>query len=80
MRGASRSSEQQSQSGKRGWIVVIAIDVIQQAGKLRKRFTIETAEEIGWSPDDFRFVLSQLSDLARRADETGRTMYLWNSL
>jgi hypothetical protein len=39
-----------------------------------------TAEELGWSSDDFQDVLKQLRDLARRARDTGKSMYLWNSL
>lgn len=39
-----------------------------------------TVEEIGWSSDDFQFVLSQLRDLSRRAVDSNRSMYLWNSL
>lgn len=39
-----------------------------------------TAEELGWSSGDFEEVLEQLRALARRALETGRSMYLWNSL
>lgn len=42
--------------------------------------SVVTAEEIGWSPDDFRVVLTHLHDLATRAQETERAMYLWNSL
>lgn len=39
-----------------------------------------TAEELGWAPEDFTDVIKQLSELARRAVETKRSMYLWNSL
>jgi hypothetical protein len=39
-----------------------------------------TAEELGWSSDDFQDVLKQLCALARRAADTNKSMYLWNSL
>lgn len=39
-----------------------------------------TAEELGWSSDDFQEVLEQLRTLARRAVDTGKLMYLWNSV
>ena len=39
-----------------------------------------TAEELGWSSDDFQDVLKQLRTLARRAIDTGKSIYLWNSL
>lgn len=48
-------------------------DVAQQCADL-------TAEELGWSSDDFQDVLQQLRALARRARDTGKSMYLWNSV
>lgn len=39
-----------------------------------------TAGELGWSPQDFTDVVKQLSELARLAVETRKSMYLWNSL
>lgn len=44
------------------------------------QFAQATAEELGWSPDDFAPIVADLSTLARRAAETGKEMYLWNSL
>src|SRR4029077_13196912 len=43
MRGASGTSEQLSQSGKRGWIVVIAIDVIELRHEFREHGVIQPA-------------------------------------
>ena len=43
MRGASGTSEQLSQSGKRGWIVVIAIDVIELPHEFREDRVIQPA-------------------------------------
>jgi hypothetical protein len=39
-----------------------------------------TAKELRWTPQDFVPVVTELSALARRAIETGKSMYLWNSL
>ena len=39
-----------------------------------------TAEELGWSSDDFHDVLKRLRALARRAADTNKSIYLWNSL
>jgi hypothetical protein len=39
-----------------------------------------TAEELGWSSEDFADVVSQLRALAHRAVEGNKSMYLWNSL
>src|ERR1700757_5014513 len=43
MRGASRFSEQLPQCGKRGWIVVIAIDVIELLHEFREDCVIQPA-------------------------------------
>ena len=39
-----------------------------------------TADELGWSSDDFQDVLTLLCALARRAVDADKSMYLWNSL
>lgn len=39
-----------------------------------------TAEELGWSSEDFEGVIKELCVLARRAIDSGKSMYLWNSL
>jgi hypothetical protein len=51
-----------------------------QIPDVAKRCADITAEELGWSPDDFQRVVSPLRDLARRALEKNNSMYLWNSL
>jgi len=43
-------------------------------------FAEATAEELGWSQGDFEPLVSGLAKLARRALESKRTMFLWNSL
>ena len=48
--------------------------------KLAGKFAEATAEELGWSPDDFVPIISDLSALARRAIGNRKTMYLWNCL
>jgi hypothetical protein len=35
-------------------------------------------EELGWPPDAIRPVIGDLVSLARRAGESGRSVYLWN--
>ena len=70
------------------WTMIIPDDMMSllaaltepRLSKVAKQCSIETAEEVAWSPEDFHFVLSHLRDLAIRARETGRSMYLWNSL
>ena len=44
------------------------------------QFANATREELGWSPDDFIPVVTELAALARRAIETNKSMYLWNCL
>ena len=39
-----------------------------------------TEEELGWSGEDFEPVIVELRRLARRAINTGKRMFLWNSL
>jgi hypothetical protein len=51
-----------------------------QIPELAAKFSIATGEELGWSPGDFVPVVNELVALARRAKETGKVMYLWNSL
>ena len=51
-----------------------------QIPDVAKRCSDITAEELGWSPEDFLSVISPLRDLASRALETNRSMYLWNSM
>ncbi len=70
------------------WIHRVPVDMTSalatlddsQMPDIAQRCADLTAEELGWSPDDFQDVLYQLRTLARRALDTGKTMYLWNSL
>lgn len=47
---------------------------------LAAKFAEATAEELGCPAEDFVPIISDLSSLARRALEKGKTMFLWNSL
>jgi hypothetical protein len=47
---------------------------------LAAEFSRATAEELGWSPDDFVPIIADLSALACRAIKTNKKMYLWNGL
>ena len=40
----------------------------------------ECAESLKWPPGSFDEVVTELRDLARRAQQTQKQMYLWNSL
>ena len=70
------------------WTMSVPQDFVTALAKLKPseipglaaKFAKATAEELGWSADDFVPVISDLSGLARRALEAGKTMYLWNCL
>ncbi|QGJ72159.1 Hypothetical protein PBC10988_38750 [Planctomycetales bacterium 10988] len=47
---------------------------------LAEKFSQATYEELEWPPFAFVAIITELSNLARRAKATGKTMYLWNSL
>ena len=49
-------------------------------GTIASRFAEATSEELGWSPDDFVPIVSELSALGRRAIAANKKMYLWNCL
>lgn len=51
-----------------------------QIPDIAARFADITSEELGWAPDDFSPIVTELAALARRAVETNKSMYLWNSL
>ena len=51
-----------------------------QISEFAEKFAYVTREELGWAPDDFIQIVAQLVALARRAVESGKTMYLWNCL
>ena len=49
-------------------------------GAIAARFADATSEELGWSPEDFVPIVSELSKLGRRAIAANKKMYLWNCL
>lgn len=70
------------------WIMRVPVDMASilasldesQLSTVAQRCAEVTAEELGWGSNEFEEVVRELSDLARRAIETGKTMYLWNCL
>jgi len=51
-----------------------------QMPEIADRCSKLTAEELGWSPNDFLGVISELRQLARLAVDKNYSMFLWNSL
>lgn len=51
-----------------------------QISKIAEQFSKATSAELGWSSDDFVPIVSDLCGLARRALESKKKMYLWNSI
>ena len=47
---------------------------------LAERFADATSVELGWSAGDFVPIITDLSALARRGVEQGKTMFLWNCI
>jgi len=70
------------------WTMSVPQDFVAALAKLKPneilglagKFAEATAEELGWSQDDFVPIITDLSALARRAIEKRKTMYLWNCL
>lgn len=70
------------------WTMAVPPDFVNALAKLKPteipglaaKFAKATADELGWSADDFVPIISDLSRLARRALEKGKAMYLWNGL
>jgi hypothetical protein len=70
------------------WTMTVPQDMVDALATLKTedihslaaKFAEATAEELGWSPDDFVPIVRDLSALARRAAANGKTMYLWNCL
>ena len=70
------------------WTMSVPQDMVYALARLEPKeipflavkFADATAEELGWSADDFVPIITELSALARRAVEKSKTMYLWNSL
>jgi hypothetical protein len=70
------------------WTMSVPQDMVKALAKLQPtevpalaaKFAEATVEELGWSPNDFVPIVRDLSALARRAVEKGKTMFLWNCL
>jgi hypothetical protein len=70
------------------WTMSVPQDFVDALARLQPseipalagKFAEATAEELGWSADDFVPIISDLSKLARRGIEKRKTMYLWNCL
>jgi hypothetical protein len=70
------------------WTVTIPEDMTaglaalqpQGIAELARELAHRTEEELGWTAEEFEPVVSALADLARRAQASGRRMYLWNCL
>lgn len=70
------------------WTMSVPQDMVNALARLNPKeipalatkFAEATAEELGWSADDFVEIVTELSALAHRAVEKGKTMYLWNCL
>lgn len=70
------------------WTMSVPQDMVDRLAALQadqipdiaEQFANATSEELGWSPDDFIPVVTELAALARRAVETSKSMYLWNCL
>jgi hypothetical protein len=70
------------------WTMSVPQDFVDALARLRPdeipalagKFAEASAEELGWSADDFVPIIRDLTTLARRAIERRKTMYLWNCL
>jgi len=70
------------------WTMSVPQDFVNALAELQSseipavagKFADATAEELGWSADDFVPVIRDLSQLAQRAMETQKSMFLWNCL
>ena len=68
------------------WTMVVPKDMVEKLAAvqvnqivgLAEQFARVTNEELGWSPDDFIPVVTELTALARRAIENNKSMFLWN--
>ena len=47
---------------------------------MSEKFAQATVEELGWSQADFEPLVNNLRALAKRAQDQGKTMYLWNCM
>jgi hypothetical protein len=70
------------------WTMSVPEDMVAKLAEIEEadvrhvaeQFAEATADELGWSPDDFVPIVTALAALARRAIESGKAMYLWNCL
>jgi hypothetical protein len=70
------------------WTMSVPDDMVASLARIEtadistfaSRFADATSEELGWTPEDFVPIVSQLSALGRRAIATNKKMYLWNCL
>lgn len=68
------------------WTMAVPQDMVDklaaiqndQIAEIAAQFARATSEELGWSPEDFVPIVTELAALARRAIESGKAMYLWN--
>ena len=61
-------------------VETLAAIEVDQIPNFASQFAYATSAELGWSADDFEPIVTQLAALARRAADTGKSMYLWNCL
>lgn len=70
------------------WIYGVPGDMVESLSKLSSgdlqktavACALVTAQELNWSTDDFLELLSPLAELAQRAIDQGKSMFLWVSL
>lgn len=70
------------------WTMSVPVDMVKALAALSDsevradslRSANVTKEELGWSQADFEPVVNSLRTLARRAEASGKKMFLWNSL
>jgi hypothetical protein len=70
------------------WTMSVPQDMVDRLASLQNTQVAEiaallataTSEELAWSANDFIPLITELAALARRAIETKKFMFLWNSL
>lgn len=70
------------------WTMTVPQDMVDklaalsvgQIAEVSAQFANATREELGWSPDDFVPIVTQLQALSRRALERDKSLYLWNCI
>ncbi len=76
----AQEAEEWTQSVPQEMVNKLAAIQKEEVENIAKSFAEATKEELGWTREDFKPVVCGLSKLARRALETKKAMYLWNSL